>query len=86
MVFQFPKKHLAELQDFVTHYAETRVRDKYPWLPVPFKVDIEVGSSYGECQPLAKYLANHEFVPQQEGIIEENELLTELRDAAFVAA
>lgn len=86
MVFQFPKSHLLQLKPFVTHYTETRVSEKYPWLPVPFKVDIEVGPSYGECQPIDKYLAKHSYVPKQEGIIEEDELLTELREDAFVAA
>jgi DNA polymerase-1 len=86
VVSQFPKKHLGQLQDFVTHYAEHRVKEKYPWLPVPFKVDIGVGPSYGECQDINEYLAEHDFVPKQEGIIEENELLTELREDAFVAA
>jgi len=86
MVFQFPKKHLLELKEFVTYYAETRVSEKFPWLPVPFKVDIEVGPSYGECQAIDKYLAKHSYVPRQEGIVEEHELLTELREDAFVAA
>jgi DNA polymerase I-like protein with 3'-5' exonuclease and polymerase domains len=86
MVFQFPKKHLLELREFVTYYAEQRVSEKYPWLPVPFKVDIEIGPSYGECQDIDKYLAKHRYVPRQEGIVEENELLTELREDAFVAA
>lgn len=85
MVFQYPKAKLNELEPFVLHYAEERVKQKYPWLPVPFKVDIEVGPNYGEVQPLAKYLAKNPFTPLQEGIIEENELLNELREDAFVA-
>lgn len=86
MVFQFPKSHILQLKEFVLYYAEQRVAEKFPWLPVPFKVDIEVGPSYGECMDIDKYIAKHNFMPQQEGIVEENELLTELREHAFVAA
>lgn len=86
MVFQFPKNRLLELKEFVLYYTEQRVKEKFPWLPVPFVVDIDVGPSYGECQNIDKYLAKHQYVPKQEGIVEENELLTELREDAFVAA
>jgi DNA polymerase I-like protein with 3'-5' exonuclease and polymerase domains len=83
IVLQFPKKYVHQLNDFLLKYAEHRVSEKYPWLPVPFKVDIEVGPNYGECQALDKYLAKHPFVPVQEGVIEEDELLTELKEDAF---
>jgi len=84
LVMQFPKKHLTQLPDFVQHYARDQVRRKYSWLPVPFEVDVEVGPSYGECQALHKYLAKRAFTPKTEGVIEEAELLTELREDAFV--
>ena len=83
IVMQFPKKHLSQLKEFIHYYAEKRVREKYSWLPVPFKVDIEVGPNYGECQPIDKYLAKHVFTPVLEGVVEENEILAELRDDAF---
>jgi DNA polymerase I-like protein with 3'-5' exonuclease and polymerase domains/uracil-DNA glycosylase len=83
LVFQFPKKKLSQLQSFVDHYAEKRVKEKYDWLPVPFKADISVGPNYGECQPLDEYLRNNKYVDVSEGIVEENEILNELRDAAF---
>ena len=83
MVFELPKKHLNQLQEFVTKYAEQRVNEKFPWLPVPFKADIEVGPSYGEVQALEQYLKNHPFTPEPEGIIEEIELINELKDDAF---
>lgn len=86
VVFQFPKKYIFQLEDFVTRIAEDRVREKFPWLPVPFKADIEVGDNYGECQSIQRYTAKHSILPPREGIIEENELLTELRNAAFEAA
>jgi DNA polymerase-1 len=83
IVLQFPKKYLNQLNDFLVNYAEKRVTVKYPWLPVPFKVDIEVGPNYGECQAIDKYIAKHPFIPVQEGVIEEDELLTELKEDAF---
>ena len=86
LVFQYPKKYLSQLEDFVVHYAEERVRQKYAWLPVPFKADIEVGHNYGECQSIAKYMAQYPIQSISEGVLEEHELLTELRNAAFEAA
>jgi len=86
LVFQWPKKYIGQLNDFVAHYAEERVRQKYSWLPVPFKADVEIGDNYGECQAIDKYLARHPLLIQEEGIVEEHELLTELRVDAFEAA
>ena len=83
IVLQWPKKLLPALEPWLTHYGETRVRDKYPWLPVPFKMDIEVGDSYGECMPIPKYIQGLPPDFFEEGVIEEQELLTELREDAF---
>jgi hypothetical protein len=55
-VFQWPKKHLHSLLPWITYYGETRVKEKYPWLPVPFSGDCEVGDSYGEVMSIEKYL------------------------------
>lgn len=57
IVFQWPKKLLNALTPWITYYGETRVREKYPWLPVPFSGDISVGDSYGEQMSVQKYLA-----------------------------
>jgi DNA polymerase I-like protein with 3'-5' exonuclease and polymerase domains/uracil-DNA glycosylase len=86
IVLQWPKKLLPALEPWLTHYGETRVRDKYPWLPVPFKMDIEVGDSYGECVPIPKYIQGLPPDFFEEGVIEEQELLTELREDAFEGA
>lgn len=82
---QWPKKLLPALEPWLTYYGETRVREKYSWLPVPFKMDIEVGPSYGECMPVAKYLAGLPPEFFDEGVTEERELLNELRADAFEA-
>ena len=86
LVFQWPKKYIHQLRPFVKEYAETRVTKKYSWLPVPFAADVEVGNNYGECQSIEKYLAQNPIILQEEGIVEENEILTELRLDAFEAA
>jgi DNA polymerase-1 len=86
LVFQFPKKYIHQLRPFVKEYAEARVTKKYPWLPVPFAADVEVGDNYGECQSIDKYVAQNPIILQEEGIVEEHELLTELRLDAFEAA
>lgn len=86
IAFQLPKKYIGQLAAFVDHYAVKRVGQKYPWMAVPFEADTEIGDNYGECQSIDKYVAKHPLLLQPEGIIEEHELLTELRNDAFDAA
>ncbi len=86
IVFEFKRKYISQVKDFVTYYGQERVAQRYPWLPVPFKIDIEVGESYGECQEIDKYIKQHPFTPMPEGILEEQELLNELREDAFANA
>ena len=83
LCFQFPRNRLSELKDFVQHYTVDRVRQKFPWLPVPFSVDVEVGENYGECINVDKFLARQPAKIKQEGVVTEHEILTELREDAF---
>lgn len=83
---QWPKKLLNALVPWLTYYGETRVKEKFPWLPVPFAMDIEVGDSYGECMDVKKYLAGLPADFFDEGVYEEREMLNELRADAFEAA
>lgn len=83
---EFPKKYVHELEGFLLKYGQQRVNEKFPWLPVPFVMDIECGPSYGECMPVARYMQEFPFVPKYEGVIEEQEILTELRDDAYEGA
>jgi DNA polymerase-1 len=39
---------LMELRAFFDYYVVQRVKERFPWLPVPFAYDLEVGASYGE--------------------------------------
>lgn len=85
IVFQWPKKHLHALLPWITYYGETRVKEKYPWLPVPFAGDVEVGDSYGEVMAIPKYLAKLPVdffeVERRE---EDFDVETVLREDAFV--
>lgn len=83
---EFPKKYVYQLEDFLFEYGQKRVNEKYPWLPVPFVMDVECGHSYGECMPVPRYMAEHPFVPKYEGVVEEQEILNELRDAPYEGA
>lgn len=56
MVAVVPKKNVEQLPEFLTRYCVDRVTEKYPWLPVQFNCDIEVGPSYGECVPIKHYI------------------------------
>lgn len=85
IVLQWPKKLLHALLPWMTYYGETRVKEKYPWLPVPFAGDCEVGDSYGEVMAIPKYLAK---LPVDFFEIERREedfdVETVLREDAFV--
>jgi uracil-DNA glycosylase family 4 len=86
VVFEYPKKYIHQLKDFLLYYGEQKVKENFPWLPVPFKIDIEVGPSYGEVHNIDKYIANLPPYLRQEGIVEENEFITELKEDAFEGA
>jgi len=56
LVAEIPKKYVPQMKDFITEYGVKRVRELYPWLPVPFLWDVEVGPSYGQLTDIDKYL------------------------------
>jgi len=43
---------VSQLHEFFTHWAKRRVADRYPWMPVPFDYELEVGPSYGELEEM----------------------------------
>ena len=55
--FQLPKKYVSQLPAFVDQYLNIKAGTKYPWLPVEFKWDFELGPSYGELKPFEPYVA-----------------------------
>lgn len=50
MGFEMPAENVEKLPEFLDTWIVDRVKEKYPWLPVPFLYDIEVGPSYGELR------------------------------------
>jgi len=58
IVFTMPKSRLNELKPFLDKWARDRITERYPWLPVPMRYDVEVGPSYGESTELETYLKN----------------------------
>jgi DNA polymerase I-like protein with 3'-5' exonuclease and polymerase domains/uracil-DNA glycosylase len=59
--FEIPKKYITQLPDFVDRYLNVKRNTLYPWLPVDFSWDFEVGPSYGELQPYKAYIQNDEI-------------------------
>lgn len=56
IMLQFPKKYIGQLEDLVLEVGTRKVAREKPWLPVPFKWDIEVGPSYGEVVKYKEYM------------------------------
>ena len=42
---------VKEMREFFDYYVVERVKERFPWLPVPFSYDLEVGSTYGDLIP-----------------------------------
>lgn len=55
--FEIPKKYVSQLPDFVNEHLNIRAGTRYPWLPVDFLWDTEVGNNYGELTSAATYMA-----------------------------
>ena len=83
IAFQMKKKYLGQLPDFIEKYLEKDTAAAFPWLPVAFKWDYEVGPSYGELMPLKQYLEKHPLVEKIDDVKEaytEEEIRTELAE------
>lgn len=52
--------YVFELEDFFDHFIVDRVAEKFPWLPVPFKYDADVGTNYGETVGLSELYATED--------------------------
>jgi DNA polymerase-1 len=89
--FEVPKKYVPDLVTLFKVHGTEMTRKRNPWLPVPYKWDIECGPSYGETIPIKKYLELHKdeidklLTPSKElyeGFTIE-EMYTELREAVL---
>lgn len=54
--FECPDKYVHQLPEFIKEYGMRRINNRYPWLPVPFSWDVEVGPSYGELMSVDNYV------------------------------
>ena len=54
--FQVPKKYAHQVREIFTEYGTRRVAEVYPWMPVPYRWDVELGPSYGEVIDAEKYV------------------------------
>jgi DNA polymerase I-like protein with 3'-5' exonuclease and polymerase domains len=85
--FEIPAKYVLQAQEAMVHYGTRAVAKAFPWMPVPYRWDLEVGPSYGELSSVANYLAGKpNLVPVEfTGYVEE-EQFEDLRDPdAFTA-
>jgi DNA polymerase I-like protein with 3'-5' exonuclease and polymerase domains len=79
--FEIPKKYVSQLKDFVTYHLNIKAGTRYPWLPVDFMWDTEVGNNYGEMSSVDTYLAGLTPEEKQDDAKEaytEEEVRTEL--------
>lgn len=67
IVAEIPNKYVSQMKDFITEYGVRQVNAQYPWLPVPFLWDVEVGPSYGQLTDIDKYLKGNLQPPEISG-------------------
>jgi len=87
LVFEMPKEYVSQVPDLIKQYGVDRIAKKYPWLPVPFAWDVEVGPSYGELQSVDKYLAHNPYqIPANTGaLLDEHDILDNFRTNPHLA-
>jgi DNA polymerase I-like protein with 3'-5' exonuclease and polymerase domains len=54
LTFEMPDNNVSLLFPFLDHWITQRVKERFPWLPVDFLYDVEIGPSYGELKPLKR--------------------------------
>jgi DNA polymerase I-like protein with 3'-5' exonuclease and polymerase domains len=80
--FQVPKKYAHQVPEIFKKYGTDKVAQACPWLPVPYRWDVELGPSYGEVVGADKYIARLPApvpVAELDGYTDE-EILDDLRD------
>lgn len=50
------KENVMELPAFFDHWIVKRVKEKFPWLPVPYEYGLEVGINYKDLVPIEKII------------------------------
>lgn len=80
--FQVPKKYAHQVREIFTEYGTKRVAQAFPWMPVPYRWDVELGPNYGQVTGAEEYCAGLPPMlpePELEGYTEE-ERTDDLRD------
>ena len=80
--FQVPKKYAHQVPEIFKMYGTDRVAKECPWMPVPYRWDVELGPNYGDVISAGKYIANLPPdlpTPELDGYTEE-EIMEDLRD------
>lgn len=54
ITLELPAENVDKIFDFMDHWIVERVHERFPWLPVDFLYDVEVGDSYGEMKPIKR--------------------------------
>lgn len=52
IVGQVPKRVIGQLTEFFDYWIVERIKQRFPWLPVPYQYEISVGPDYGAQVPL----------------------------------
>lgn len=61
--FQVPREYATQVPDLMKEYGTDRVKIASPWLPVPYRWDVEAGGSYGEVMPFSEYVKANNLAP-----------------------
>ena len=59
LVMQIPKKYVSQVPDLIQEYGVRQVAAQYPWLPIQFQWDVEVGATYGDLVSAREYMAKN---------------------------
>ena len=71
--FQVPKKYAKQVPELIKLIGTDRIGKEHPWLPVPYRWDVECGDSYGGQMNVDKYISGLpiEFQQELDGFTEE---------------
>ncbi len=53
-LFEIDRARALHAEEFFRYWITERVAQKFPWLPVPFDVEVQTGENYGQLRPIAE--------------------------------
>lgn len=67
--FQVPKKYIEQIPEVIYEVGTKKVAKEHPWMPVPYRWDVECGDNYGDVMDPKKYVSNlkKDYEAQLEG-------------------